>query len=251
MRRLWEAEVANRNAVGKKLLDMENTSSTWDQQLQRERTRVSRALAKKTEAEERLRRALKKQELAQHRIGQLESDCRAQREKVQLYESGTLRPSIHSTELEGMKQRYDDEISRLRLEAKRLSQQLNEDDRGRVAQLMQAQKTQEAELARNESLMQHINQLQQELQKMRQLQSSMENDYVHRDDVDRIIANDRKAHASRLNTKLTEVNQALENDAAIRDALDKHRQLGFEETVEVLRKQLAKARSQMDYTLAS
>eukprot|EP00730_Choanoeca_flexa_P000358 TRINITY_DN10164_c0_g1_i2.p1 TRINITY_DN10164_c0_g1~~TRINITY_DN10164_c0_g1_i2.p1 ORF type:complete len:1563 (+),score=536.42 TRINITY_DN10164_c0_g1_i2:42-4691(+) len=233
MRRLWEAEVGNRNAVGAKILELEDDKASWSKQIQRERARVAKALAKKSEADDRVRRCLKKIEGLQHRIGRLESDNRALDDKLAMYSTGQMRSQAHEAE-----------IAKLRAQLTEAATKQNDHEQGRVAQLMKAQQLYESEQARNASLNQQIDQLEAQ---MHQLRTQLDGEYLHHTEVQRLVDATKRQQEGQLSTKLTEINQALENDAAIRDAIDKHRRLNFEETVESLRRQLAEARIRADF----
>jgi hypothetical protein len=169
----------------------------------------------------------------QHRLGQLEAENRSLADKVALFNNGQVRSPVHEAE-----------VNRLEQELVTMAQQQREHEHGRVAQLTKAQQLVESEQARNGSLNRHVSQLEEQMQGLR---SHLDTEFLHHTEVERLVDASKQTQAVQLSSKLSEINQALENDAAVRDAIDKHRRLNFEETVEQLRRQLSQARTRAEF----
>jgi hypothetical protein len=242
LRRLWETEVASRNAVGKSLLALQEQNASHDQQLQKERARTAKALAHANEKERRCDSLTKRIVSMQGRIGSLEAQVTALADKARAYESGATRPAVLEAELETRRHAFHGEMERLRQHAENLSVQLTTAQREKAAEALRGQEALQERSNELEHLRREKAALLQELQSMRAV---VDMEFVHESKVSRLLRETQQENQAQLHAHIAKINTALHADSAAREAVGSHERLTFEQAVQGLQEELRRAKADL------
>lgn len=241
LRRLWEAEVQSRNALGMKILGMEDAAEDWNKQAEKERQRTRQALEKKRSAEAKLEAVFQRNESLQRKIGRLEGELRKARETVTAYERGGLRAPSTDAEVQVVRQQAQQEIDHLRQQFQHLKDTHSRLEESKLTLMRKHSETIAAEKKEYDNLKQKMQELEENHAK---LLHSLNHDYVPRESYEGYRSKiDQQAEVA-LREKIRDINVALEHDAAVRDALGAHERLEFEKTLQRLRRQVAMMKEQ-------